>query len=196
MSYNAGIPISGQTLGSSRPQVQGNFQVLFDTIAKNHVAMNATNAGKHTFVEMVAQLGDDTTQIQTGIVTHYSKLVGGLTEWFFQREGTGAVAGPSIQMSKGLPSATANGSTFLPGGLILKWGTFVATTVGTVVQFKDNVTLAPFPNAVFSVTLTSIFNSSTQATDIHLASTPTVNGFNGQSLVGGGITSYYMAIGN
>jgi len=192
MSYNPGIPVSGQTLGSSRPQVQGNFQTLDTTIATNHVAMNQANAGKHTFTEMVARTTENTNQIQTGTVTHFSKLLGGITEWYFQREGTGVASVPAIQMSKGTPSPLASGCTFLPGGLIIKWGTFVATTAGTLVTFS---TVTPFTAPPFSVIVTGVLNSTTQGPNLHLQAFPTALSFLCQSTLGGGINSYYVAIG-
>ena len=149
MSYVTNIPVSGQTLGGSRDQIRTNFQVLNTTIAENHVAMNAANAGKHEFTEMVAQAGDDTTQIQTGIITHYAKQVGGITEWFFQREGTGAVVGPSFQMSKGDPVVAASGQSFLPGGIIVQWGPFNWNSASTT----TNNFFSAFPTAVFKVYL-------------------------------------------
>jgi len=53
MSYTVGIPLDGQSLGNSKPQVRANFNQLFNFVAVNHFALNTINAGKHKFVELV-----------------------------------------------------------------------------------------------------------------------------------------------
>jgi len=142
MSFTPAIPQVGQSLGSSRPQVLDNFAILRSTIAVNHVDVNLANAGTHTHADLLAQAGNPNPA--TGLVSHYSKLVSGITEWFFQRENTGTV----IQMSRQDPQLINNGQTFLPGGLLLKFG-FAAGTAP--IMFTTAFTFAPF-----SITLTPI----------------------------------------
>lgn len=92
---------------------------------------------------MTAQAADPATPAT--IVSHYSKQVGGITEWFFKREAPGNEV---IRMSRGTPIALNLGYTFLPGGLLLQWGSFT-------VPYVNPITFAiPFTNPPFAVTLT------------------------------------------
>lgn len=121
MSFVTGIPQNGQTLGASRDLVRGNLDSLYNTLLVNHRDINLSHPGTHTHADLLAQSVDPNPA--TTLVSHYSKAVSGVTEWFFQRENSGAV----IQMSAGTPTITgtfpnSSGQTFLPGGLILKWG--------------------------------------------------------------------------
>jgi hypothetical protein len=127
MSFTPLIPASGQSLGSSRTQVLNNFASLRSTLAANHVDVNSANPGLHTHADLLAQSADPNPPVKA--VSHYSKQVSGITEWFFQRENSGSV----FQMSNGDPSVSSNfptssGQTFLPGGFILQWGFYTVTS--------------------------------------------------------------------
>lgn len=118
MTFVPGYPSSGQSLGQTRQPIQTNLDQTFLTFNANHQSNNLPNAGTHTHVDLLAQAADPTTPV--GIVSHYSKIVApGTTEWFFRREGNGAV----MQMSAGNPIVGIVGSSYLPGGVTLKWGT-------------------------------------------------------------------------
>lgn len=175
MTFTPGIPASGQTLGASRTQVLGNFTNYFDVISVNHGAPNgepAASQGKHKFVEMPAQASDPATI--AGEISTYCKTSGaGAQELYLRRASNGTV----IQMSVGDPVIAASGSTFLPGGIIMKWGP-VATGA--------NLFTPPFPNNVYSFQMSQGNGGGTfSAID--------VNGFTAASVVA---PSYYLAIGN
>jgi hypothetical protein len=184
MSFTPNIPVIGQSLGSSRTEVSNNFAVLRSTLAANHIDVNSENAGLHNLASFVAQSSDPT--IATGIVPLYSKTLSstGVTELFFRRENSGTV----IQMTVGNPTASSSGSTFLPGGIILKWGQVVPGTSGAFVTFSGS-----FPNAVFSVVpgINNVYSSN----NIISVSGATQEGFN---IYTGNpaSTHFYFAIGN
>lgn len=140
MSFVPGNPSAGQSLGSSRPFVQGNLDSLYTTFLVNHQDINLSNPGTHTHVDMLAQASNPNPP--TGQISHYSKSVSGVTEWFMQREGSGTV----IQMSAGNTQANINGYTFLPGGMIMQWGQNTSTGGVATVNFH-----VVFPNTLFSV---------------------------------------------
>lgn len=193
MSFTPGIPASGQSLGSSRTQVQDNFSSLRSTLAANHVDVNSANPGLHTHADLLAQSADPNPA--TGIVSHYSKLVSGNTEWFFQRENTG----PIIQMSNlaGTPSVGSSGRTFLPGGLILIWGQCNYNTASsTTVTFQGS----GFPTACLSVQLTPFVVPGSSPITL-IGNTFTTTTFAVQAKISSGSASaspgaFYWAIGN
>lgn len=141
-TYTPNVPISGQSLGNSRPIINNNFQSIQSTFDENHVDFNLSNAGAHTHVDMLAQSTDPNPA--TGLISQYSKQVGGVTEWFMQRENSGAV----FQMSNGTPVASANGQTFLAGGVVMKYGnvSISLSATSTVVTFTT-----PFTSVVYSL---------------------------------------------
>lgn len=127
MSYTTGIPRSGQSLGNSRPQVQGNFDYINTAFAINHVAFNSSGFGKHKFVDLVEGLPDPVPAGGTNTV--FSKVGGvfALGELFYVR----GAGGTPIQMTNGNILANANGYSFLPGGILVQWGSTTSSGTGT-----------------------------------------------------------------
>lgn len=132
-SYNPNIPQPTDKLKNSQPQILNNFSSANTSFGVNHFAFdNATlNNGKHNFVELVER-----TVIPPGLVTGeetlYSKVVSAEGQMFFTR-GSSAV---EIQMTgPGDPIVSQNGKTFLPGGILMQWGTVLNVVDGTTVTF-------------------------------------------------------------
>ena len=176
MTYTTGIPTTAQSLGVSRPIIQDNFDVLSARFAVNHEPLNNANPGVHTTVDLLSQAGNADPPL--GQVSHFSKPVLGITEWFFQREQAGVPPGPVIKMSKGTPIPTNHGYTFLPGGLILSFGNRVGTGLVT-----------------FGYTAYTAIFSITTATTAGAAAVPTLTLLNANLSVGAGTNVYYMVIG-
>lgn len=132
ISFTPNIPASGQTLGQTRQAILDNFAILRSTLAVDHVDVNASGNGKHKFVHFT----DASSSIPATTATElalYNKLVGGAYRLFMRQISSGT----EIQMS-GIDPLTANpGYTFLPGGLLLQWGTTtaVANSAGNTINF-------------------------------------------------------------
>jgi hypothetical protein len=191
MTFTVGIPEDGQTLGQSKPLVRGNLDSLYDTFLVNHQDINLSNPGTHTFVELLNQATP--TNPLPGIMAHYSKTTAGVTEWYLQREETaGPTPGAIIQMStiNGTPVASSNGQTFLPGGLVMKFGSQTFPGPGGVTVVYTN----PF-TTLFSLQVTVSQNSIPTLYDVPTGFV-TINGF--QVVIGsaGAGTVYFTAIGN
>ena len=92
------------------------------------------------------------------------------------------------------PNAAANGYSFLPGGLLIQWGTFnFGAAAGTLLFATANIN---FPNNCFNVQATLFTQLGIQVNSINVG-TFTVNGFNYQRIGGGGPTGFnWIAIGN
>lgn len=121
MTFTAGCPFDGQTLGASKPQVRGNFTNYFNTISTNHVAPGTSGQGKHTFAEFVEQAQAPATSIDESAI--YSRLANGQSQLFCQKENQAANQ-PDVQLTrfdKGIVSGT-NGYTFIAGGILIQWG--------------------------------------------------------------------------
>jgi hypothetical protein len=129
MSYTVGIPLDGQSLGNSKPQVRANFTQLYNYTAVNHVALNNLGQGKHTFVELVNQANQTTGLGESAI---YSQALGPtpFANWVYQQETGGADPlrnqGAIIQMTNIKPVNATVGRSFLPGGLLIVWGNLLS----------------------------------------------------------------------
>jgi hypothetical protein len=148
MSFTPNIPASGESLGASRLEVLNNFASLRTTISNvtqpNHVDVNASGAGKHVFVQMPVQTTGAANLPGANEGGLIAKTAAGSSELFYVRDAVSNY----IQMTTGTPISGNNGSTFLPGGMILKWFRYGQTSASNVITFVG-AGIGNFPNAVF-----------------------------------------------
>lgn len=98
-----------------------------------------------------------------------------------------------IQLTKGAPTVAAIGSTFLPGGAILKWGNL---GINNGSNNASTLFVTPFPNACWGVVVTPVASTST-ANNAGGVSVFNVNGFTCFRGFTSGICTYsYFAIGS
>lgn len=94
---------------------------------------------------------NDPTAITNAFLMYCKEDTSGNPELFGINE-----ASEILQFTKGLPTLATPGEIFLPGGLIMKWGTVSISTTAT------NLTYATaFPTATLAVFLTQFENSFT-----------------------------------
>ena len=55
MTFTPNIPADGQSLGSSKTQIRGNFTNYNNVISQDHVAPNSSGQGKHNKSTYVVQ---------------------------------------------------------------------------------------------------------------------------------------------
>lgn len=156
MTYSADLPVSGDTLGGTRDRIRTNFQVIDTTLAVNHVAFGgAAGEGKHKFLQMPEQGSAPSTAVNEG--GFYTKVGTNPAETniFFRGENSGF----EYQLTKAIAASTGrfgsasstapNGWTFLPGNLILQWGSVTNPgTSGTVTFATSNIN---FPTGIIQV---------------------------------------------
>lgn len=201
-TYDPNIPLATDNLNVSQVDILQNFQQLDTTYGINHFKFsdNTTNNGKHQFVQ-ISEIAEGT--LPAGLVSgdetlYATKVTVGAPLSFIQGElffarGTG-IANP-IQMTCGknnqLPFNNANGATFLPGGLLIQWGSFNPNSSLAVV-FPT-----PFQTAPYSIQLTgSADDNSTYRVFISTGSV-TATGFTVQATISSHLNPiYWMAIGN
>jgi len=191
MTFDPTIPKALQLISSSQGPIQTNFNQSNIIMGVDHVNFDETlpaagaagNAGKHYQVRIIDQAGVPTTNA-TEIALH--SLAGVL---YFRKISNGT----DIQMSGPDPVAGATGQTFLPGGLIMKWGTSAIGTGGggTNVTFIG-VGLTNFPTTCFKVFVTSWDGNAHYATVI--PGTEAITGFNARA--DAAISINWLAIGN
>ena len=128
--FNPNIPQPADKLSVSQGQLLSNNQGLNTVFGINHFTFStAVNAGKHTFVEMPV-LAVVPAGLAANEVTLYTKTTAAASEIFMTRDASGV----EIQMTgPGTPIASANGYSFLPGGLLIQWGSVNSPVNGTTI---------------------------------------------------------------
>lgn len=159
MTYIANIPLPGDLLSKSQQDINNNFTKANSSFGRNHYPFDdgTANNGKHKFVDMPVQLlpaisaGEGALYVKTAGQSqlYYTPDAGGIEyqvtrviDASFARFATDG-AYPSNATPAG--ATTVGGWTFLPGGLLLQYGT--VTTPGnasTVIDFPISFTNPPF----------------------------------------------------
>jgi len=184
MTYNAGIPAAPDDPSVSQGQMLTNFTQLDTHFTIDHMPFTTIGAdlGKHSKATLIEQ-GADPGTIANEIAL-YTKALAGVSTLYMQKEGAGTV----IQMSAQDPTIAGEGRSFLPGGIILKWGTATINIAASPIVFGSGA----FPNAVYSLVLT-VGNSATASQQVvHTALG--LAGFTGYGSANN-LFCYYIAVG-
>jgi hypothetical protein len=167
--YQPGIPTGTINLDVDYQNIQNNFTQLDVCFDVDHVTFSNTSAqtGYHKSIHF-NPVSTTVTNVPNNYVTatQYPQgvpaTVAGIGQLFSSQVNdainidTGLYwltgAGRQIALTRNIaPTLAANGRTFLPGGLILQWGTFIITVAATGLVFTW-----PFPFTTFySATLSS-----------------------------------------
>jgi|FreactcultuFSWF8_1027224.scaffolds.fasta_scaffold00462_4 hypothetical protein len=149
-TYVPGYPPNGSSLGQTKATIRDNLDGTFDTLAIDHINNNgqpgSNPAGYHKVIHIVPQ-GSNPGAV-TGYGQLFSKTVNSVTtdEALFWETGAGLIQQLTVNLT---PAAVTNGYTFLPGGLIMQWGTAISFTSGNTVSFT-----IVFPTACLNVQAT------------------------------------------
>lgn len=158
------VPLSGQTLGNSRAQINGNFAVIDTAFSVNHVPYNdgSGNQGMHQFVQMPAAV--PTIATAAGQIGLYARtgVSSGQPELFFQRQSLGANTGYAITESGTGTFTTGAGTSYnylwtrLPSGLVQLWGQQTNTgpsipSGGLIITFPTSGSFPGFTTSCYNV---------------------------------------------
>lgn len=152
--YNPSIPATNDDPADDQPLMQQNFASINSLINVDHAGFSSVQAGQHNQVTFAA---DNVPSLPTSTVGGnsqgilFTNNVGTVNQLFYY-------AGTAAQSSTQYVSA-ASGSTFLLGGIILKWGKVSGAANNTTVNFAS-----VFPNNCWSVTVSGGLTSGTQPT--------------------------------
>lgn len=184
MTFNPNIPQGPDAFSQSQSEIQTNFaqsNTLFDVDHYTFDDATTADRGKHRKSTYQEQAVDPVTVANE--IAIFSKDLAGATRLYLAQEAAGTI----FQLSGRDPSSAASGETYLPGGILLKWGNIAAATNGAVQTFPT-----PFPANCWMVLVT-----------INIASTVSpvgVNGFNVndftfRTTAAGAVPITYIAIG-
>ncbi len=124
--YNPDIPQRKDDLAKSQIDFLNNFSTLYNAFTKNHIALDKTDAGNHTFVQLLEQ--DKNNQFQTNVdqISIYAKKVKGQTDQVFLRyQGNQKEFQFSTYQIYSIKASGGNSYffTFLPGNVLVYFGT-------------------------------------------------------------------------
>ena len=163
MAYISNIPQPTDLFSQSQPQILGNFGALQTLIDVNHVDFaDATNMGKHNFVSFYPQSVVPTLNNTTDVIA-YGKVysVTNQNELWISKVNqvtvTNIPASASILSTTSSPSTNTAGWTYLPSGILMKWGSATITSTNIapdqIVLFPTSANIPVF-GTVFSMQLT------------------------------------------
>lgn len=134
MAYIRNIPLSTDLIANSQPQLNGNFLAIDSGttgtgigFSRNHVTItDATNGGLHNRVDYFVSVSDPT--LSGFISSLYPKAVNAISELFYKN-------GTRTTQLTGPISLATSGYSFLPGGLLIKWGSFSGSSGNNTFTF-------------------------------------------------------------
>ena len=179
INYNPNCPQrTTDSYATTQPQLQANFQVLYNAFMMNHVALDSsTNVGTHNVIQLYEQSNEQ--QTGTTQISVYTKDVEGQTDQLFMRYPTNGTEFQLTNYQIYSPGPNAFFS-FLPGGILIYFG--ISTNGQNTIYLTPNVTknvmgmsLSPNLTGVSKPTVTLIQNEEgyyTQVNMNYLGNTP------------------------
>lgn len=180
-TFDTSVPGANNNPSVDQSVMQTNNVSTAGIMATNHIGFGVINGGQHKAI----QFNQDFSYVPIPPVTP--------PQLFTEPD---AFALPQLRFYSGDDAhsslqytAATNGSSFLLGGIILKWGAFTSTSGTTTITYAS-LGLANFPNTAFVVLTNARSNNSNfRVTSV----SPTQ--FQGLDGVGS-FTYYFLAIGN
>lgn len=153
MAYNANIPAPTDQLSQSQADLLGNFQAIQTLIDVNHVDFASADQGKHKWVTFPVQTPSPPIAFGAGELALYSFLnpVTSKNELYINK--LNQVTVTQIPTTASILSVTSNpgnnvsGWSYLPSGVLLKWGNSTANG-STAVVFPVAATIPVFTNVM------------------------------------------------
>jgi hypothetical protein len=197
ISYNTNIPFSTHNPSNDQPLMETNTNSINSWVQVDHVGFNVGGgevSGQHN------QVTFNSNNVPTPPVSPpvlFTNNVNSLPQLFFY-SGNSSQSSSQYSLTEGSPGATnTGGSTFLLGGIVLKWG-IVSATDNTSISFAT-LSGAAFPTACFAVYATEYNSSSSNGFFISVSPTPTAAAFTPRVRTSAGgagtVVISYLALG-
>jgi hypothetical protein len=201
MPYNANIPQATDQISDSQNDILQNFQSILALVDVNHVTFDDPNQGKHFLVEMPQQAGPAFAPPAGEVALECLASAYGTNTptLFYLQNGINPV-----EMASGRLASV--GWSFLPSGLLMKWGQFPVPNVGA---FTFNFSVLNNPpvfgtiyEILFSIQSTNVNPDPNIFINLNVnTTTTTAIGFNAVARDSTRPTTlpatvYYMAIGS
>lgn len=179
-SFNTNIPAAPNNPSVDQPDMLTNNQSTNNLLAVDHISFNTAGGGQH---KQVTFNGNNVPTPPVNPPVLFTNTVAGLPQLFFY-------SGDATHSSSQYVNNT-QGSTFVLGGFIMKWGFLGPITDHQTITFP-----VAFPNNCYTVVATPVKSGSFGNLFFTLQTTPTITGFQVRT---NGVTLdavSYIAIGN
>lgn len=153
MAYNPNIPQPTDQLSQSQSDILNNFQALQTLIDVNHVDFASSDQGKHKWVTFPVQTPSPPIAFGAGELALYSFLNATTTknELYINKTNQATVVQipttASILSTSSNPGNNVSGWTYLPSGILLKWGQATANGI-TGISFPVSANIPVFTNVM------------------------------------------------
>ncbi len=150
------VPLAGQTLGVTRVPINQNFSLINAAFLVDHVEYNIAGQGRHQQVSMTLKAPGPVTTIATtnGFFAQNWATTTKDEMWIQTAAGVGTNQYPmsaSVLSQTPLIGNYTTGWTYLPSGIVMKWGNVSVNTNSTVTVTLNGI--GPNYGAIFSVQL-------------------------------------------
>jgi len=147
-SYNPSIPNPPDAPSADVPIMQTNAAAISNLIVIDHVGFGRSQSGQHQQVTFAANnVPGSLPSGAQGIL--YTNLVSSVAQLFFYNGTTTSQLTTNIT-----PIASSNGASYLPGGVIIQWGSGTASAGSRAITFPIT-----FPSNLWSLTVSPNGNS-------------------------------------
>jgi hypothetical protein len=155
MAYTLNIPSAGQSLAATQNPIKTNFNAISSVFGIDHVTFNATGEGKHNKVTFPTLSGSAPAATELSLWSAVNATTS-KNELYIRKNinpaGTLAnIPFTASKMSNTAYSGCLNGWSYLPSGLLIKWGACAATTTAAITVNVAALSAGPSFTQVFSV---------------------------------------------
>lgn len=215
-SYQDAIPQPTDQLSVSQGDLLNNFGALKTLIDQNHVdfTLGSPQAGKHTYVQMTLQTPNGIlspvggfiageTALFTGLTT--APLVTGVNEMILvKQDGTTKIPITATTSGTGGTPSHSYKWSYLPSGILMKWGLVPAPLPGVptaqknLITFPTGAAIPVFTTTPFVMVTVQEANATTSPFDhVIYSQQPTTTNFfvNCHDNISSTVSIYYCAIG-
>lgn len=139
--------------------IRGNFEAIDAWVDVNHVGIDvATHGGKHNAIQIRETAAPSTTSNEIALYCIDPALTTAGSELYLRRESNGvSVPMTAARFDSG---TTFDGWSFLPSGILIKWGTITTAGGNRTTNFSTGASFPAF-TAVYRAFLTPVSSSST-----------------------------------
>ena len=186
MAYQNNIPQATDRLKDSQSDIQDNFAEIETLVTVNHVDFGNPDQGKHKWVTFPVQGGAPSFATgEDGLYNlPYNNVGSGgpqlLNELFVHKQVAGGASvdipfTASILSQDAAPLSGANGWSYLPSGILLRWANVTGTGPDTVTM--DTATFPGF-NTLYNVIITPVPTGPSFDLAVSFVSIASPNSFN------------------
>lgn len=195
-TYTTNIPLSTNTPAQDQPNMQTNTNSINSIVGTDHLtfgtATGSLTDGMHTVIHLADNGGSTPSKVNgSGILWNNTVTFNGNTdEALFFRGNTGGSANITQITAPFGFSASSNGFVFIPGGILMQWGT---GSFGGHNFANITFSVSPFPSNVYSIVLTG-----TSANNTYFIGAFDKNGFTA-NVIGGNNSNgsfFWIAVGS